>query len=210
MSSGPGGSPSSGSDRISAPRSTSVAPAAMRHVVFAPIGFLADHVEILYDLDIEARALGRRARNDVSPHALAERLRSARPGARGSARRRSSTIDGPPETWPARSSSSAGASPGSARRTRSSARPARSRSRWSSAKRASAGTSGPCAATGSSSTVAPTRGSHRSRTRPRSRNRSGSSRASFRPAPRTGASTSPGTARSIRSRKGWSSAFRPR
>ena len=24
------------------------------HVVFAPIGFLADHVEILYDLDIEA------------------------------------------------------------------------------------------------------------------------------------------------------------
>jgi len=26
-----------------------------RHVVFAPIGFLADHVEILYDLDIEAR-----------------------------------------------------------------------------------------------------------------------------------------------------------
>jgi ferrochelatase len=26
------------------------------HVVFAPIGFLADHVEILYDLDIEARA----------------------------------------------------------------------------------------------------------------------------------------------------------
>jgi ferrochelatase len=27
-----------------------------RHVVLAPIGFLADHVEILYDLDIEARA----------------------------------------------------------------------------------------------------------------------------------------------------------
>jgi|HubBroStandDraft_1064217.scaffolds.fasta_scaffold09372_2 ferrochelatase len=28
-----------------------------RRVVFAPIGFLADHVEILYDLDIEARHL---------------------------------------------------------------------------------------------------------------------------------------------------------
>jgi ferrochelatase len=28
-----------------------------RSVVFAPVGFLADHVEILYDLDIEARAL---------------------------------------------------------------------------------------------------------------------------------------------------------
>jgi len=28
----------------------------VQHVIFAPIGFLADHVEILYDLDIEARA----------------------------------------------------------------------------------------------------------------------------------------------------------
>jgi ferrochelatase len=27
------------------------------HVLFAPIGFLADHVEVLYDLDIEARAM---------------------------------------------------------------------------------------------------------------------------------------------------------
>jgi ferrochelatase len=27
--------------------------------VFAPIGFLADHVEILYDLDIEAAAMAR-------------------------------------------------------------------------------------------------------------------------------------------------------
>ncbi len=27
----------------------------IQHVIFAPIGFLADHVEILYDLDIEAR-----------------------------------------------------------------------------------------------------------------------------------------------------------
>ena len=26
-------------------------------MVFAPIGFLADHVEILYDLDVEAKAL---------------------------------------------------------------------------------------------------------------------------------------------------------
>lgn len=28
-----------------------------RHVVFAPVGFLADNVEVLYDLDIEARAM---------------------------------------------------------------------------------------------------------------------------------------------------------
>jgi ferrochelatase len=32
-----------------------VARRGRRHVVVAPIGFLADHVEILYDLDIEAR-----------------------------------------------------------------------------------------------------------------------------------------------------------
>lgn len=30
-----------------------------RHVLVAPIGFLADHVEILYDLDIEARAIAK-------------------------------------------------------------------------------------------------------------------------------------------------------
>ncbi len=29
----------------------------VKRVVFAPIGFLADHVEILYDLDVEAKAL---------------------------------------------------------------------------------------------------------------------------------------------------------
>jgi ferrochelatase len=28
----------------------------VEHVLFAPIGFLADHVEVLYDLDLEARA----------------------------------------------------------------------------------------------------------------------------------------------------------
>jgi ferrochelatase len=30
-----------------------------KHVIFAPIGFLADHVEILYDLDIEAQSLAK-------------------------------------------------------------------------------------------------------------------------------------------------------
>jgi protoporphyrin/coproporphyrin ferrochelatase len=33
--------------------------AGTRHVLIAPVGFLADHVEILYDLDIEAQALAR-------------------------------------------------------------------------------------------------------------------------------------------------------
>ncbi len=36
------------------------------HLVFAPLGFLADHVEILYDLDIEARALAQAAGLSVS------------------------------------------------------------------------------------------------------------------------------------------------
>jgi ferrochelatase len=34
-----------------------IAQSGSHGVVFAPIGFLADHVEILYDLDIEARGL---------------------------------------------------------------------------------------------------------------------------------------------------------
>jgi ferrochelatase len=35
-----------------------------KHVVVVPVGFVCDHVEILYDLDIEARAL-------VEPHGMA-------------------------------------------------------------------------------------------------------------------------------------------
>jgi protoporphyrin/coproporphyrin ferrochelatase len=56
MSAGPGGRPmvwlgpdvQSTLDRLQADGTT--------HVTFAPMGFLADHVEVLYDLDIEARA----------------------------------------------------------------------------------------------------------------------------------------------------------
>ena len=36
---------------------TALAAAGQREVVWAPFGFLADHVETLYDLDIEARAI---------------------------------------------------------------------------------------------------------------------------------------------------------
>jgi protoporphyrin/coproporphyrin ferrochelatase len=55
MSAGPGGRPVEwlGPDLISAIEACRARGDA--HVVFAPIGFLADHVEILYDLDIEAR-----------------------------------------------------------------------------------------------------------------------------------------------------------
>jgi ferrochelatase len=56
MSKGPGGRPIAwlGPDLKQALEA--LASRGRRHVVFAPIGFLADHVEILYDLDIEARA----------------------------------------------------------------------------------------------------------------------------------------------------------
>ncbi|HEV8586204.1 MAG TPA: ferrochelatase [Methylomirabilota bacterium] len=37
-----------------------LAKAGERHVVVAPIGFVADHVEVLYDLDIEARTVAGR------------------------------------------------------------------------------------------------------------------------------------------------------
>jgi ferrochelatase len=55
MSSGPGGRPVEwlGPDLLTAIEACRARGDA--NVVFAPIGFLADHVEILYDLDIEAR-----------------------------------------------------------------------------------------------------------------------------------------------------------
>jgi ferrochelatase len=57
LSTGPGGRPIAwlGPDLAAAMAGASSAGA--RHVVVAPIGFLADHVEVLYDLDVEARAL---------------------------------------------------------------------------------------------------------------------------------------------------------
>jgi len=56
MSTGPGGRPMAwlGPDLRS--QLEGLAARGQTHVVIAPIGFLADHVEILYDLDIEARA----------------------------------------------------------------------------------------------------------------------------------------------------------
>ena len=48
-----------------------LAPAGARDVVVAPIGFVCDHVEVLYDLDVEARADRGRARAWLSPRAAA-------------------------------------------------------------------------------------------------------------------------------------------
>jgi protoporphyrin/coproporphyrin ferrochelatase len=46
-----------------------LAKAGERRVVLAPIGFVVDHVEVLYDLDVEARALG--AQHGVAYHRAA-------------------------------------------------------------------------------------------------------------------------------------------
>ena len=58
MSSGPGGRPITwlGPDLRSSFAELAAKQPARTQIVIAPIGFLADHVEILYDLDIEARA----------------------------------------------------------------------------------------------------------------------------------------------------------
>lgn len=55
MSTGPGGKPIAWLGPDLRATLEALAVRGRRHVVFAPIGFLADHVEILYDLDVEAR-----------------------------------------------------------------------------------------------------------------------------------------------------------
>ena len=59
--------------------------AASAHVVVVPIGFVCDHVEVLYDLDVEARGDRRRARADAAPRAPAV---NDHPGVHRDARRR--------------------------------------------------------------------------------------------------------------------------
>jgi ferrochelatase len=56
MSSGPGGRPMTWLGPTLRARLEVLAARGRKEVVIAPIGFLADHVEILYDLDIEARS----------------------------------------------------------------------------------------------------------------------------------------------------------
>jgi len=56
MSSGPGGRPMAWLGPDLRGRLELLAARGRKEVIIAPIGFLADHVEILYDLDIEARS----------------------------------------------------------------------------------------------------------------------------------------------------------
>jgi ferrochelatase len=59
MSKGPGGRPVEWLGPTLEATIDEAARAGKRHVVVAPMGFLADHVEILYDLDIEADRMAR-------------------------------------------------------------------------------------------------------------------------------------------------------
>lgn len=101
MSSGPGGRPMAWLGPDLRGRLEVLSARGRKEVVLAPIGFLADHVEILYDLDIEARSwaqeLGITLRRSPSLNAsegfveaLAEVYRNvlaARVGAKGTAPR---------------------------------------------------------------------------------------------------------------------------
>jgi ferrochelatase len=60
LSAGPRGQPASWLGPTLEATVQELAARGDRHAVFAPIGFLADHVEILYDLDVEMRAMAGR------------------------------------------------------------------------------------------------------------------------------------------------------
>ena len=78
-------------------------------VVVCPIGFVADHLEVLYDLDVELAAVAAELRVGLRAHGVAER----RPGLRGRAGRRHHRGRRDALTWRGGWSSSAGASAGS-------------------------------------------------------------------------------------------------
>src|SRR5690606_17878619 len=59
MGKGPGGRPIAWLGPDLRATLEALAKRGILHVVIAPVGFLADHVEILYDLDIEARGWAR-------------------------------------------------------------------------------------------------------------------------------------------------------
>ena len=85
-----GGRPTPGSDPTSWTRSGGWRPRG-RPVVVCPVGFVSDHLEVLYDLDIEALAGGPVGRCRVRPDPVAQRRpgvpRRAGRGGRGGRRR---------------------------------------------------------------------------------------------------------------------------
>ena len=55
----------------------------VRDVVVVPVGFVSDHVELLFDVDVRAREAGRRARHAARAPSGAERRPGVHRGARG-------------------------------------------------------------------------------------------------------------------------------
>ena len=70
---------SPGSSRTSATTCATSHGRGVTDVVVSPIGFVSDHVEVLYDLDVEAARAGRRARPEPRPrrHARGRTRRSS-------------------------------------------------------------------------------------------------------------------------------------
>ena len=62
-------------------------PEVVRDVVVCPVGFVADHLEVLYDLDVEAAAVAAERGHHAAPHGVAQRrsclLRDPRQRRRG-------------------------------------------------------------------------------------------------------------------------------
>ena len=101
--------PTRGSDPTCSARSGGWPPTGATAVVVCPVGFVSDHLEVLYDLDIEAGRRGRGRRHGLRPDRVAQR-RSPRSSpllagvvaGRRRATDRSERTAGPPDrpSWP--------------------------------------------------------------------------------------------------------------
>ena len=134
-------------------------------VVVAPIGFVCDHVEVLYDLDVEARALAAEAGPALPPGAGRQRSSRVHRDARRSRRQRRRA---PGEAGRRRRRHRGARRRAPRRRARRGSAGVRSSWRSSRPATGSAAPSRPSATTDSSSSAAPTRSSPRSRGRSRS------------------------------------------
>ena len=83
VTSRPGAHPSRGRGLISASISEELAARGIRDVVVVPVGFVSDHVEILFDVDVRAAPRRRAAGDEARTAAGVERRPRVRRGARG-------------------------------------------------------------------------------------------------------------------------------
>ena len=89
--------------------------AAIRKFLVVPIGFVCDHTEILFDIDVQAARIAREVADDAAADRVAEHVAAVHRDARGS--RPARGCERVPSCPLLTSSSSAAASPGSRRRT---------------------------------------------------------------------------------------------